>query len=264
MATSTASAGIQPLRRRATAPLEPRLALDERHEGADQNPVGGSVEHHCRRAPRLGPEQIRHHARNRGEHDHCESRTPRAEHPKRDDRQWPQQVELLLQRQAPGMPEVPQAGAARVGVKHMAVIPEVSPGRQQIRPGDVQRAHSGEYRDRADVEVERGEDADRPPGVEAPQVDPARPLVLAPQQARDEVPADDEEDGYAQVPVAQEEQRGVGRRVLPRKRRPEVRDQHKPDRDGAQAVEAWDAAGGRGGHEVESEGVQRPARIAAA
>ena len=121
----------------------------------------------------------------------------------KDEGKRPEEIELLFEAEGP---EVGENHGSRVEV----VIPEVEGTADKAVEVDgfnVQEAaksHDGKEG------IERRENPEGATDIEVAQADFACFRVLLEQEVGDEVPADDEEDGYAQMAIAQREHEVIG------------------------------------------------------
>ena len=138
----------------------------------------------------------------------------RAEAQEPDHRQRPQDVELLLDGEAPEVAQRGEVARRRVPLPH----PDLVPVGHVREPGDdvaaelaerVATEHRGERREQHERRQQRRQQAARPPEPELAQTDAPRPLVLADQQQGDEVAADDEEHLDAEEPAREPRVVGV-------------------------------------------------------
>jgi hypothetical protein len=158
-------------------------------------------------------------------------RGPSTEHGHEDQR--PHQVQLLLDREAPGVGEhrrrqapVPVAGTG----EDVVPVGDEEEGGQAVgaHRAQVDRGHvePGVHGHRDDHHEERGQQAARPPAPERPEAHRAVGPVLEQQQRRDEVARQHEEQVDAQPPAGQV---------------PAVEQQHGGDGQPAQAIVRRDA-----------------------
>ena len=175
-------------------------------------------------------------------HAQADRHSPTPQQRRRHDRghdQGPDEVELLLHGERPevheqlrrGLVEVARAGrdldpVGREGQRAEDLPPDVD---DQVVVGHPRG--DGAHHDADD------EGGDQPPGTPGPEPaegDPAVSEGLTLEQRGDEEPGDDEEDVHPEEAAG--EPRGV-----------EVVDEHRPDGEGAQPVEAVEMGRGRGG-----------------
>ena len=160
----------------------------------------------------------------------------------RDDDERPDQIELLLNRQRPG---VAQRRRGRALGEIPALGPELTPvadvaeGRQPVQAQREARLGLDQerrvYRHRGEDEEQRGKQPACPSGPERSQRDTSRRLLFPQQEHGDQVAGQDEEDVHAQEPA-------------PRSRDPAVEEQDGDDRNSAQPVERGLASGQPRGH----------------
>jgi hypothetical protein len=157
----------------------------------------------------------RHHDRAHGgtrDRDRDEDLRRQARLQQADQHEWPDQIELLLDRQRPRVSEVQQRQQWVVLDDEVPVEPV------QRRP---QRLDAHEVRDpagqvdrrvqehRQEHDRERGQEPERAPCVERAQADARAALVLLDQQRRDQEPAEDEEDVDAEEAAVHVERRAA-------------------------------------------------------
>ena len=220
-------------RRREQAAVErpaTQPALQSGQQAAHRDRVGGHLE------AMLHAEPDRGHEGEGAETDHRRQRHEgRRQHEtpataQDDDNGRPQQIELLLDRERPGVSHVPRARRMVVG--------GVGHGVQEVTGREVEEPEAAHHERGPQERVVRRKDPERAPVVEAQQVDVAGGLDLAQERAGDQEARDHEEDPHADLAELEEARCRVGHGEAARAR--QVAEQHQHDGDRPQAVEGGD------------------------
>ena len=201
-----ATVGDRPVRLRSDVALpDPTLVVQQRHRDRDHQGGDGEPFGHAEHTTCPDPQQHHHHQR-------------------------PQQVELLLDGEAPEVAQRREVPGRAVSLPDPDLVPvrDVEQPAQHVATQFAERVRSEDRRVRDQHEHHHEQRREQPastPHPEMPEMDAAGALLLGDQQQRDQVTADDEEDLHAQEPAGQPLTVGVV-------------DHHRHDCERAHAVES--------------------------
>ncbi len=201
-----ATVGDRPVRLRSDVALpDPTLVVQQRHRDRDHQGGDGEPLGHAEHTTCPDPQQHHHHQR-------------------------PQQVELLLDGEAPEVAQRREVPGRAVSLPDPDLVPvrDVEQPAQHVATQFAERVRSEDRRVRDQHEHHHEQRREQPastPHPEMSEMDAAGALLLGDQQQRDQVATDDEEDLHAQEPAGQPLTVGVV-------------DHHRHDCERAHAVES--------------------------